>query len=115
MDLKEIADEAKDLMIKKASGGRVPLAGGGGLRKLIQKALAKLRNMRSEDVARKIKGIKKPEDYIMDLGWKVGKYYKKHPEKGADAAAAIATGVLIGRHQQRKKKVSGGLAGMLGE
>ena len=95
---------------KKASGGRVPLAGGGVTSKLLKKVLAKIRNMET-----KLQRFKKPEDSIMDQGWKVGKYYKKHPEKGADAASAIATGVLIGRHQQRKKKSSGGLAGMLGE
>jgi len=51
----------------------------------------------------------------MDLGWKVGKYYKKHPEKGLSHATAVATGVLAARHLERKKKASGGVAGMLGE
>jgi hypothetical protein len=177
LELKKIADESKDLMIKKASGGRVPLAGGkkagrpkgkrfsygkqqswlldpewddmnpddwlhilkllrageiggaeggrvplaggGGLRKLIKKALAKLRNMSAEDIfdaQGKVKGFKKPEDYIMDVGWKAGKYYKKNPEKGLEHATAVATGVLAARQlDKRKKKVSGGLAGMLGE
>ena len=63
----------------------------------------------------KLQRFKKPEDYIMDQGWKVGKYYKKNPDKGLSHATAVATGVLAARHLERKKKVSGGLAGMLGE
>jgi len=94
LDLKKIADEIKDIRPKKASGGIV---------KLLKK------------VAKKIKTMKKPEDYVMDQGHKLGKYYQKHPEKGADVAAAIGAGVLIDRHLKRKKKASGGLAYMLGE
>jgi len=84
-------------------GGRVPLAGGGGFWKLVQKAFEKL------------KKIKKPENYIMDQGYKLGKYYKKHPEQGADAAAAVGAGTLIARHHDRQKETSGGLPGLLGE
>jgi len=51
----------------------------------------------------------------MDQGYKLGKYYKKHPEQGADAAAAVGAGTLIARHHDRQKETSGGLPGLLGE
>jgi len=102
---KEIADEVKDIRPKKASGGRVPL-GGGGILKVLKK------------INKKLKKIKKPEAYIMDQGYKLGKYYKKNPGKGLSHSTAVGTGVLISRHldrQKRGKKASGGLAHMLGE
>ena len=105
LDLKKIADEKETLIIKKASGGRVPLGGGG-----ILKGLKK--------ITKKLKKIKKPEAYIMDKGYKLGKYYKKNPGKGLSHSTAVGTGVLISRHldrQKRGKKASGGLAHMLGE
>ena len=88
-----------DQNVRMSYGGRVPLAGGGGFWKLVQKAFAKL------------KKNKKPENYIMDQGYKLGKYYKKHPEKGADAAAATGAGILIARHLDRQKETSGGRIG----
>ena len=117
LDLKKIADEIGDVYYedvnitgklkktKKASGGRVPLGGGG-----ILKGLKK--------ITKKLKKIKKPEAYIMDKGYKLGKYYKKNPGKGLSHSTAVGTGVLISRHldrQKRGKKASGGLAHMLGE
>ena len=73
-----------------------------------------------KEILKKIKNLKKPEDYLMDAGDKLGKYYLKNPTKGADALSAIAAGTLISRHLNRKKnkpdeKASGGLAYMLGE
>ena len=60
----------------------------------------------------------KIENYIMDQGYKLGKYYKKNPGKGLSHSTAVGTGVLISRHldrQKRGKKASGGLAHLLGE
>jgi len=111
LEFKKIADEVDTLEIpgydrfSKASGGRVPL-GGGGILKVLKK------------ITKKLKKIKKPEAYIMDKGYKLGKYYKKNPGKGLSHTTAVGTGVLISRHldrQKRGKKASGGLAHLLGE
>ena len=113
LDFKKIADEVDTLIIKKskkASGGRVPL-GGGGIIKVLKKALKKFKNVHDVSNA-------KIENYIMDQGYKLGKYYKKNPGKGLSHSTAVGTGVLISRHldrQKRGKKASGGLAHMLGE
>jgi len=113
LDFKKIADEIDTLVIKKtkkASGGRVPL-GGGGIIKVLKKALKKFKNVHDVSNA-------KIENYIMDQGYKLGKYYKKNPGKGLSHSTAVGTGVLISRHldrQKRGKKASGGVAHLLGE
>ena len=92
-----------------ASGGRVPLAGGGGIMKLIKKLLAKTQD-------KKLPWWKRMGFDTPSVGYKslmeTGKYAKKNP---IDAAAAAATGTLIARSLHKDKKASGGLAGMLGE
>ena len=93
---------------KKASGGRVPLAGGGGIMKLIKKLLAKTQN-------KKLPWWKRMgfDNQLLPMGVeKVAKHAVKNP---IDAAAAAATGTLIARSLHKDKKASGGIARILGE
>jgi len=96
-----------------ASGGRVPLAGGGGLRTLIKKLLSKTQDKKLPWWKRM--GFDTPQlgsKWLMEQGLKTGKYARKNP---IDAAAAGATGTLIARSLHKDKKATGGLAGLLGE